>query len=133
MLTTVQIEVDLVMLWIQAINIPCFGALMLLSNFQYDIKIQLKLEFNMLSLVSTWCPMDIPLFMFLKSSSTQMHNQIHMCTSIKEDIMTCYHQVTSLSYSTIALYNTDHTGVGVGHKITSPKNTASIFPNYDVA
>jgi len=38
------------------------------------------------------------------------------------------HQITSLSYSTIALYNTDHTGVSVAHKITSPKKTASIFP-----
>ena len=53
--------------------------------------------------------------------STQTHDHTHKCTSLKEDGITCYHQVTSLSYSTIALYNTDHTGVGVVHKIVSPK------------
>ena len=100
-------EVDSVMLWIRAIKHS-------LSRC-FDVTIQLYSFLNMVfiitfSLNSYYAfhqflhviPYDIRMFMLLKSSSTQMHDQTHMCTSLKEDIMTCYYQVTFLSYSTIA-------------------------------
>ena len=40
-----------------------------------------------------------------------------------------YIQCTIITYSMIVPYSRDHKGVGVAHKIISPKKTASIFPD----